>query len=107
MFRENLQLNQNYRGQNYRGGYRRNYRNDNYERGEVGPGIDSIPIISGGMIEVIVGLDQGSRTSMKRDRIRCKCREYDQFAKDCSTCKVEKNQNKFNKCTIWTKNKPH
>ena len=26
-------LNQNYRGQNFRGGYRRNYRNGNYERG--------------------------------------------------------------------------
>ena len=31
--RGNLQSNQNFRGQNYRGGYRRNYRNDNYEIG--------------------------------------------------------------------------
>ena len=28
---------------------------------------------------------------MNRDRIRCyKCREYDHFAKDCPTSKIEK-----------------
>ena len=32
-FRGNIGLNQTYRVQNYRGGYRRSYRNENYERG--------------------------------------------------------------------------
>ena len=33
----------------------------------------------------------GSRASTNRHRIRCyKCREYDHFAKDCPTSKVEK-----------------
>ena len=33
----------------------------------------------------------GSRPSTNRDRIRCyKCREYDHFAKDCLTSKLEK-----------------
>ena len=33
----------------------------------------------------------GSKASNNRDRIRChKCREYDHFAKDCPTSKVEK-----------------
>ena len=57
-FGGNLQSNQNYRDQNYRGGYVRNYRNDNYERSRIGLGIDNIQIISEGMIEAVVGLDQ-------------------------------------------------
>ena len=33
----------------------------------------------------------GFRVSTNRDRIRCcKCRDYDHFAKDCLTTKVEK-----------------
>ena len=45
----------------------------------------------GGMSEVVVvGLKSGSRTSANRDRIIFyKCREYDHFAKDCPTLKLE------------------
>ena len=41
-----------------RGGYRRNYRNDNLGKVEVGLGIDSTQIISEGIIETVVGLAQ-------------------------------------------------
>ena len=51
-------MNQNYRGQNYRGGDRRNYRSDNYER-ERSRSKESFQIMLEGMIEiVVVGLDQ-------------------------------------------------
>ena len=45
------------------------------------------------MIEVVVGLDQVSRASTNRDRIRCYiCREYGHghFTKDYTNSKVEK-----------------
>ena len=33
----------------------------------------------------------GSRASTNKDKMRCyRCREYDHFAKDCSTNKIEK-----------------
>ena len=41
------------------------------------------------------------RASTNRDRIRCfKCKEYDDFAKDCLNPETEENQNKYTKCII-------
>ena len=44
--RDNLRELQNYRGQKLRGGYIRNYRNDNFGRVEVGLGTDNTQVIS-------------------------------------------------------------
>ena len=55
--RGNIQLNQNYRGQNYRGGYGRNYRNDNYERGRSRSWEREYSEVEG-TTEVTVGLDK-------------------------------------------------
>ena len=45
---------QNYRGQNFRGGYGGSFRNDNFGRGEVGLEKDSIQVTLGEMIEAVV-----------------------------------------------------
>ena len=90
--RGNLRTNQNYNGQNFRGGYRRNYSNDNYKRGRSRSKERQFS-------DNVRRNDRngssrsrsGSRISVNRDRIRCyKCREYDHFAKDCPTSKLEK-----------------
>ena len=84
-------LNQIYRRQNYRGGYRRTYRNDNHDRGR---SRSRDRQYSDNTIRNDRGSSRprsGSRASTNRDRIRCyKCREYDHFTKDCPTSKIEK-----------------
>ena len=96
--------NQNYRGQNNRGGYRGNYRNENYERGRSRYKERSY---SGNFRKNDRSSSNsrsrsGSRVSTNRDRIRCyKCREYDHFTKDCPTIareerKTQKMQQMFN-----------
>ena len=89
-FRGNFRPNQIYRGQSYKGGYRRNYSNENCET-----------VRSRSRERQYHGNTRrnnrsnsrsrsGSRTSINRDRIRCyKCREYNHFAKDCLTSKLE------------------
>ena len=58
--RENYKGGQNCTGQNFRGEYRGNYRNDNLEEVEVSLGKDNIQVSLQGMIEAVaVGLDQG------------------------------------------------
>ena len=77
-----------YRGQNYRS----NYRNKIYERGrsrsrerQYAENTKRNDRSSSN------GSRSGSRASTNRDMIRCyKCREYDHFAKDCPTSKLEK-----------------
>ena len=49
---------QNYRGKNFRGGYKNNFRNDNFVRGRSRSRKDSIQVILGEMIEAEVGQDQ-------------------------------------------------
>ena len=75
---------QNYRGQNFRGGYRCNFGNDNFVRSR---SRSRQRQYSGSLEEirkVVWRCRSGSRGSTNRDRIRCfKCREYDHFAKDC------------------------
>ena len=84
--------NQNFRRQNNRGGYSGNYRNENYGSGRS----RSRERQYQGNIRRNDGsrssrFRSGSRVSTNRDGIRCcKCTEYDYFAKDCSTTKVEK-----------------
>ena len=74
-------MNQNYRGQNYIGGYRENYRND---RG----GSRSIE----GQYQGTIRRNDRSSSSRSRSgstastdsgRRCCKCKEYDHFTKDC------------------------
>ena len=90
-FRGNLPSNQNYRGHNYRGGYGRTYRNDNYERGRSRSRDRQYLDNTRRSDRCSSRSRSGSRASTNRDRIRCyKCREYNHFAKDCATSKVEK-----------------
>ena len=74
----------------YTGGYRRNYRNDNYERGISRSRVRQY-FNNGKNDRSNSRSRSGSRDDTNRDRIRChKCRECDHFAKDCLTSKVEK-----------------
>ena len=65
----------------FRGGYRGNFRNDNFgRRSRERQYSDNFRRNE----RSSSGCKSGSRVSTKRDRIRCfKCREYDHFAKDC------------------------
>ena len=90
-FRANLQSYQDYRGHNYRGGYRRNYGNDNYERGSRKSSDRHYSDNTRRNDRSSSRSTSGSRASTNRDRIRCyKYREYDHFAKDWPTLRVEK-----------------
>ena len=90
--RDNFRDMQNYRGQNYRGGYRRNYKNDNFGRGrsksrdrQYSGNFSKNDRISSSRSR------SGSRASTNWVRIRCfKCRKYDHFTKDCPTLQIEK-----------------
>ena len=83
--------NQNFRRQNNRGGYRGNYRNENYERDRSRSRDRSYPGNTGRNDRSSSRSRSGSRMGINRDRLRCcKCREYDNFTKDCLTTKVEK-----------------
>ena len=56
---DNFRDMQNDRGQNFRGRYRRNYRNDNFGRGRNRSREGNIQVILAGMMEVVVvGQDQ-------------------------------------------------
>ena len=61
---------------------------------EIGIGQEREPlqeIIEGIEALTVIDLDQGSRTSTNRDRIRCYvCREYDHFARDCPNSREER-----------------
>ena len=52
--RENFRGSQNYRDQNFRGGYRGSYRNETLEEVAVDLEKDSIQILLEGMIEVVI-----------------------------------------------------
>ena len=76
----------------YSGGYRKDYRNDNYERGrsrsqerQFSDNARRNDRSSNSRFR------SGSRASTNRYRIRCyKCREDNHFAKDCLNSKIEK-----------------
>ena len=75
---------QNYIGQNFRGWYRGNSRNDNFWTGRSGSTERQYSGSFGRNERSSSRLRSGSRLSTNRDRIWCfKCREYDQFAKHC------------------------
>ena len=83
--------NQNFRRQNNRGGYRGNYRNENYQRGR---SRSRERQYQGSIRKNDRGSSSRSRSesgvSINRDRTRhYKFREYNHFAKDCSTIKIE------------------
>ena len=87
--RDNFRNIQNYRGQYFRGGCRRNYRNDNFGRGRSRSRdrqySDNIRRNYRSRSQSVL------RASTNRDRIRCyNCREYDHLAKGCPTLQVEK-----------------
>ena len=80
-----------------RGGYKGNYRNENYnrERGRSRSRERSFFRNSSNRRNdrniSNSRSSSGSRVSKNRDRIRCfKCREYDHFGKDCPTSKEER-----------------
>ena len=89
--RGNFREMQNYRNQNFRGGYRRKYRNENFGRCRSRSRDKQYSGNFEGMTEVIaVGSRSGSRPST-RVRIICfKCREYYHFTKDCPNLQSEK-----------------
>ena len=93
-FRDTLRTNLNFRGQNYKGRYRENYRNDR------GRGRSRERQYQGNIRRNDRSSSSrsrsGSRAGTNRDRIRCSnCREYDHFAKDCPTSKLEKETEKI------------
>ena len=92
--RGNLRTNQIFRGQNYKGGYRENYRNgrgrsrsrERQYQGNIRRNDRSSSSRS----------RSGSRPSINRDRIRCyMCRQYDHFTKDCLMTKIEKEKDQI------------
>ena len=95
-----MRTNQTYRGQNYRGGYRENSRNENYDRGmsrfgerQYQGNIRKNDRSSSSRARL------GSRASTNGDRIRWyRCTEYEPFTKDCPTPKLEKETEKYNRC---------
>ena len=84
--------NQSFRRWNNRGRYRGNYRNENYERGRSRSRESQYQGNIRGNDKCSSSRSRsGSRVSTNRDRIRSyKCNEYDHFAKDCLTTRVEK-----------------
>ena len=71
--------------------YIKNDKNDNYERGRSGSRDRQYSDNTRRSDRSNSRSRSGSRASTNRDRIRCcKCREYDHFAKDYPTLKVEK-----------------
>ena len=74
----------NYRGHNFRGRYRGNFRNDNFDRGRSRSRERQYSDNFRRNERSSNKLRLGSRPSTNRDRSRCfKCREYNHFAKDC------------------------
>ena len=81
--RGNFRGMENYIGQNFRGGYRGNFRNDNFDRGR---SRSRERQYSDSFIRNEQSSSRsrsGSRASANRYRIQCfKCREYEHFAKE-------------------------
>ena len=104
---ESCNQNQNYPTQNYRDGYRGNYRNKNYERGRSRSLERWLPGDRRNDRNISNSRSRsGSRVSTNRDRIRCcKCRQYDHFTKACPTNKIEKETDQIQQIIIWMKNK--
>ena len=83
--RENFRGTQNYRSKYFGGGYRGNYRNDNFGRGR---SRSRERQYSGNFRRKERSSSSRSRSGLRAstngDSIRCfKCGEYDHFAKDC------------------------
>ena len=84
----------NFNRQNSRGEYRSNYGNESYDRSRNRLRQRSFPRSYNNSRNRSTSNSRsrsGSRASMNTNRIRCyKCREYDHFAKDCPTSKVDR-----------------
>ena len=87
-----MRSSQNYKGQNYRDGYKRNYRCKNYERGWNRSRERQLSNNTRGNDRSSSSRSRsGTRANTNRDGIRCfKCSKYDHFAKNCLTSKIEK-----------------
>ena len=88
----NVRTNQTYRAQSYRGGCRRNYQKENYERGRSRSRERQYQENTRRNDSSSSSRSRsGLRASTNRDRIRYyKCREYNHFAKDCPTSESQK-----------------
>ena len=95
---------QKYRGQNFKGGYRGNCRNDNFGRGRSSSRERQY---SGNFRQNDRSSSNRSRSGLRAstngDRIRCfKCRENDLFNKDCLNSQTEKEPEQMQQmCVRW------
>ena len=100
--KDNFREIQNSIGQNFRGGCRRNKRNNNFGTGEVGLGTDDIQVILEGMTEVVaVGQGQVQEhviTDVELDASNVGNTNIS--LRTVQLCKWKKDQNKYNKCII-------
>ena len=90
--RDNFGGMQNYRGQNFRGGYRVNYRNHNFGIGRSRSTERQYSVnFKRNDRRSSRRSRSGLRVSTNRYRIRCfKCRECNDFTKDCPNSQTEK-----------------
>ena len=94
---------QNYRGQNFRGGYRNNNnRNNSFGRGRSRSRTDNIHVILAEMIEVVVvDLDQVQEPLLTETELDAlSVGNMIILLKSVQILKQKRNQNRYNKCII-------
>ena len=104
--RGNVRGMQSYRGQNFRGGYRGNLRNDNFGRGRSRPRERLILVILEGMSKVVVGLDQvqeGLLIEKGLDVLNVGSMIILQKTLHMYQILRKNNQSRYSKCLIWKK----
>ena len=99
--RDNVRRTQNYRGKNFRGGYRSNNRNDNFGRGRSRSRGKNIQAILAQMIEVVVGQDQVQEPVLTETELDVlSVGNMIILLEAVQIHKQKQSQNKYNKCII-------